>query len=208
MAEKTLITRVTQDGNDPDTLVLTSPVVGKVDGNLRKGTYLNPFDRLLTMIILNERYTLRLPRDVQGRITDTFVPNSVTPVAFDDPLVRIDPRAADGFAPEAGGGAAGVAGTDEASSSGAITISAPSEGIFYRRSSPDSDPYVEVGSKVATGTVLGLVEVMKCFNQITYGGAGLPEKGEVVRILVEDASEVQFGQALFWVKPTDPSPRS
>ena len=76
-----------------------------------------------------------------------------------------------------------------------------SQGIFYRRSSPDSPPFVEEGTKIASGSVLGLVEVMKCFNQITYGGPGFPEKVEVAKILVQDSTEVQFGQPLFWVRP-------
>ncbi|MCK4305251.1 MAG: biotin carboxyl carrier domain-containing protein [Candidatus Eisenbacteria sp.] len=82
-----------------------------------------------------------------------------------------------------------------------ITIKSPSEGIFYSRPSPDAPAYVEVGAEISAGTVLGLVEVMKCFNQIAYGGADLPAKGRVVRILAEDAEEVRFGQALFGVEP-------
>jgi biotin carboxyl carrier protein len=60
---------------------------------------------------------------------------------------------------------------------------------------------VEVGSHVAAGSLLGLVEIMKCFHHITYGGPGLPEQGEITKILAEDASEVRFGQPLFRVKP-------
>ena len=56
---------------------------------------------------------------------------------------------------------------------------------------------------MTSGTVLGLVEVMKCFNQITYGGPDLPARGTVAQILAEDAAEVQFGQALFRVKPAE-----
>ena len=61
--------------------------------------------------------------------------------------------------------------------------------------------FVDVGARVVAGTVLGLVEVMKCFNQITYGGPGLPEDGIVSRVLVEDAAEVHFGQPLFHIRP-------
>jgi acetyl-CoA carboxylase biotin carboxyl carrier protein len=82
-------------------------------------------------------------------------------------------------------------------------VKSPSEGIFYRRSAPDSPPFVDIGARVSSGTVLGLVEVMKCFNQIAYGGPGLPEHGEVVKILADDAAEVQFGQPLFWVRPAE-----
>ncbi|MGD2109690.1 MAG: hypothetical protein PVI86_09890 [Phycisphaerae bacterium] len=201
MAEKTLIAKVRPDEDDPDVLVVTSPVVGIADGAPKAGVFVNALDRLITMKILNQRYALRMPRDVHGRITEVCIPNAFTPIAYGEPIARVDPRAI-----EAGGagaaGALGESGTpgspDEA---GFITIKAPSEGIFYRRPSPDAPPFVEVGATVSSGTTLGLVEIMKCFHQITYGGTGLPETGEIVRILAEDAGEVQFGQPLFSVKP-------
>ena len=81
-----------------------------------------------------------------------------------------------------------------------IPVPSPSDGIFYRRSSPESAAYVEVGRPVSKGTVLGLVEVMKSFNQIVYGSPGLPERGVVASVLVEDAAEVRFGQPLFMIR--------
>jgi acetyl-CoA carboxylase biotin carboxyl carrier protein len=201
MAERTLIARVQPDTQEPETLVVASPVVGIADGVPRAGTYLNPFDKVLTLRILNERHTLRLPRDVQGRIVEAFIPNAYTAVAFNAALLRIDPRAAQaGDAGAARGEGTGAA-TGDAADANLIRVTAPSEGIFYRRGSPDAPAYVEVGSTVSSGVVLGLVEVMKCFNQITYGGPGFPERGEIVKILAEDSGEVQFGQELFWVKP-------
>ncbi|MHC4416202.1 MAG: biotin/lipoyl-containing protein [Planctomycetota bacterium] len=201
MAEKTLIAKVHADEKDPETLLVASPVVGMADGAPRAGVFLNPFDRIITVKILNQRYVLRLPRDVHGRVTEVFIPNSYTPVAYGEPIARLDPRVLAG-APAGPAGAAGAdVALDETDHAHLITIQAPSEGIFYRRSSPDSPPYVEVGSKITTGSVLGLVEIMKCFNQITYGGAGLPESGQVAEILAEDASEVQFGQVLFRIRP-------
>ncbi|MHC4128561.1 MAG: biotin/lipoyl-containing protein [Planctomycetota bacterium] len=202
MAEKTLIAKVHADEKDPDTLLVTCPVVGMADGAPRDGVFLNPFDQIITMKILNQRYALRLPRDVHGRITEVFIPNSYTPVAYGEPIARLDPRALAGGAAGADS-AAGSAASDETGAAGLITIQAPSEGIFYRRSSPDSPPYVETGAEVTTGSVLGLVEIMKCFNQITYGGPGLPDRGQVAEILAEDAAEVQFGEVLFRIKPLE-----
>lgn len=203
MAEKTLIAKVRKDENDPDTLLVTSPIVGMADGAPKVGVFLNPLDRVITMKVLNERYVLRLPRDVHGRVTETFIPNAYTPVAYGESIARVDPRVLEvgtgGPAKQAGPG--GV--SSDAEDAGLITIQAPSEGVFYRRPSPDSPAYVEVGSSVSSGTVLGLVEIMKCFNQITYGGADLPETGEIVEVLAEDASEVQFGQTLFLIKPVE-----
>ena len=123
------------------------------------------------------------------------------PVGYDAPLARLDPRVLESGATSgvAGPGAAGDGG--EAAGEDVIVISAPSEGIFYRRPTPDEPPFVDVGQQIATGAVLGLVEVMKCFNQITYGGPGLPARGKIAEILAEDAEEVQFDQGLFRVEP-------
>ena len=203
MAEKTLIATVQRDKKGDGTFLVTSPVVAMADGAPKAGVFLNPFDRVITMKILNERYVLRLPRDVHGRVSEVFIPNSFTPVAYGEPIARLDPQALNSDAAGVTGSIAHTGASSESEDAGLITIEAPSDGIFYRRSSPDSPPYVEVGSSVASGTTLGLVEIMKCFHQITYGGTALPEKGEVVKILAEDTSEVQFGQALFHVKPVE-----
>ncbi len=203
MAEKTLIANVRPDDDDRDTLLVTSPIVGMADGAPKVGVFLNPFDRVITMKVLNERYVLRLPRDVHGRVTEIFIPNAYTPVAYGEALARVDPRVLEAGAE----GAAGLAGrtgeAGDAADAGLIIIEAPSDGIFYRRPSPDSPSYVEVGSQVSTGGMLGLVEIMKCFHQITYGGLDLPEHGEIVKIFAEDASEVRFGQPLFHIKPSE-----
>ncbi len=203
MAEKTLLALVREDEENPGLLLVTSPVVGLADGCPRTEVFLNPLDRVVSMKILGERFALRLPRGHHGRVTEACIPNELTPVEFDQPLARLDPRALEGNV--SGGGsavAADGAGGDDAAAD-LITITAPSEGIFYSRSSPDSPAYVEVGTEVGAGTVLGLVEVMKCFNQITYGGAEYPEKGRIAKILIDDSAEVTFGQALFQVVPLD-----
>ena len=114
MAEKTLIANVRQDDQNPETLLVTSPVVGMADGAPKAGVFLNPLDRVISMKILNVRYVLRLPRDVHGRVTEVFIPNSYTPVAYGEPLARVDPRALDVGADGAGGLAGpGGASTDE-----------------------------------------------------------------------------------------------
>jgi len=201
MAEKRLIAKIRQDESDPQTLLVTSPVVGMADGAPKVGVFLNPLDRVISMKILNQRYMLRLPRDTHGRVTEVFIPNSYTPVAYGQSLARLDPRVLEGGSDGSAAGSQRGAAAGEAEDAGLITITAPSEGIFYRRPSPDSPPYVDVGSAVSSGTLLGLVEIMKCFHQITYGGPDLPEKGEIVKIMADDTSEVQFGQTLFSIKP-------
>jgi biotin carboxyl carrier protein len=200
MPERTLIARVRPDAGDPATMLVTAPTVGLIDGAPRPGVFLNRFDPLLTLTIQGRRHVLRLPRDVHGWVVQAFVEDALTAVAFDAPLVRLDPRVG-----ELDGDHVRVHSADSADADpdrgDALAITAPSDGIFYRRPSPEAPSFVDVGTKVTTGTVLGLVEVMKCFNQITYGGPGLPPNGEVTRVFVGDADEVRFGQTLFWIRP-------
>ena len=70
-------------------------------------------------------------------------------------------------------------------------ISAPMVGTFYKSPSPDADAFVKVGDSVDEGTVVCIIEAMKVMNQIKAEKSGV-----IQRILVEDASPVEFGQGL------------
>jgi len=74
-------------------------------------------------------------------------------------------------------------------------ILSPMVGTFYRRPSPDADPYVDVGSPLQADTVVCIVEAMKVNNEIKA-----EIEGEVVEVLVEDGQPVEFDQPLFKVK--------
>lgn len=74
-------------------------------------------------------------------------------------------------------------------------INSPIVGTFYRSPSPDSPPFVEVGSEVEPGAVLCIVEAMKLMNEIESD-----VRGKVVKILVENAQPVEYGQPLFWIE--------
>lgn len=71
-------------------------------------------------------------------------------------------------------------------------VKSPMVGTAYTRPSPDADAFVTVGDKVKEGDTIMLVEAMKTFNPITA-----PKSGKIEQILVEDASPVEFGEALF-----------
>lgn len=77
-----------------------------------------------------------------------------------------------------------------------ITIKSPMIGTFYRRASPDKPLFVEVGDEVSPGKVVCIIEAMKLFNEIES-----EVSGKVVKILVEDASPVEYDQPLFLVEP-------
>ncbi len=71
-------------------------------------------------------------------------------------------------------------------------VKSPMVGTFYRSSSPDSSPFVEVGQSVKAGDTLCIVEAMKMMNQIEAD-----KSGTVVAILVDNAEPVEFDQPLF-----------
>src|SRR5699024_1932382 len=77
-----------------------------------------------------------------------------------------------------------------------VGISSPIVGTFYSKPSPESDDYVKVGDKVSADSVVCIVEAMKLFNEIEA-----EQTGEIVEILVKDGELVEYGQALFKVKP-------
>ena len=78
-----------------------------------------------------------------------------------------------------------------------ITIKSPIIGTFYRKPSPDKPNFVEVGSTIAQGDVLCVIEAMKLFNEIES-----EHSGKIVKILVDDASPVEFDQPLFLIDPS------
>ncbi len=77
-----------------------------------------------------------------------------------------------------------------------ITIKSPMIGTFYRRPSPDKPIFAEIGTEVSPGKVVCIIEAMKLFNEIES-----EISGTIVKILVDDASPVEYDQPLFLVEP-------
>jgi len=78
-----------------------------------------------------------------------------------------------------------------------VTIKSPIIGTFYRRPSPDKPLFAEVGDTINVGDTVCIIEAMKLFNEIESEVAG-----KIVKVLVEDASPVEFDQPLFLVDPS------
>jgi len=78
-----------------------------------------------------------------------------------------------------------------------ITIKSPMIGTYYKRPAPDKPNFVEVGDEIAPGKVVCIIEAIKLFNEIES-----EVSGKVVKILVEDASPVEYDQPLFLVDPS------
>ncbi|MFP5041393.1 acetyl-CoA carboxylase biotin carboxyl carrier protein [Parasediminibacterium sp. JCM 36343] len=77
-----------------------------------------------------------------------------------------------------------------------VTIKSPMIGTFYRKPSPDKPYFSEVGTEIAPGKVLCIIEAMKLFNEIEA-----EISGTIVKVLVEDNSPVEYDQPLFLVEP-------
>jgi len=78
-----------------------------------------------------------------------------------------------------------------------ITVKSPMIGTFYRSSSPDKDAFVSVGDDVKKGKVVCIIEAMKLFNEIEA-----EVEGKVVKVLVDDATPVEYDQPLFLIDPS------
>lgn len=77
-----------------------------------------------------------------------------------------------------------------------VTMKSPIIGTFYRKPAPDKPTFVEVGDIVKEGDVLCVIEAMKLFNEIES-----EMSGKIVKVLVDDATPVEFDQPLFLIEP-------
>lgn len=84
----------------------------------------------------------------------------------------------------------------EESANNYVEITAPMVGTFYRSASPEKPAFAKVGDTISVGDTVCLVEAMKLFNEVTS-----EVEGRIVKVMVEDASPVEYGQPLFLVEP-------
>ena len=134
--------------------------------------------------------------DKDGKVTikqkeDNITVTSAAPVYAAAPVQQV---AAPAPAPVATAPSAPSA--PAADTSNLITIKSPMIGTFYRRPAPDKPLLAEEGTEVNPGKVVCIIEAMKLFNEIES-----EVKGTIVKVLVEDASPVEYDQPLFLVQP-------
>ena len=120
----------------------------------------------------------------------------VTHMVSAAPAIHAAPVAAAAPAPAPAPAAEKAKAAEAPVASNTITIKSPMIGTFYRKSSPDKPNLVDVGSEVGLGTVVCIIEAMKLFNEIES-----EVKGRIVKVLVDDASPVEYDQPLFLVEP-------
>ena len=143
------------------------------------------------------RIELRLPAEVSGRVSAVYDQDrKAIPVEWGQRLFALasTSSAANADTPELTGAGVGAAAGD--------VLVAPTDGVFYSRSSPDAEPFVRSGDTLTRGQAIGLIEVMKTFNHVLFSGDGLPDSAIVEAFLVDDGEELTSGKPILRFKPT------
>lgn len=188
-----VLTRTDEEGNTE----VVSPRIGWWWGPPSPGQLLGPGSELGVLARLGRRFRLVLPPDLHGRVVDPPHERRVVAVEYGQRLFGLAPIETGATAAAATGAEAG----NPVASGGGLTVVAPTDGTFYHRPSPDASPFVEVGKPVRRGQVVGLVEVMKTFNQILFDGADRPDQATVVELRAGDGEEIRAGQTLLVLEP-------
>jgi acetyl-CoA carboxylase biotin carboxyl carrier protein len=197
---KTCLVRETDQGKQGYEVL--SPAVGLFDMPPTVGTFLRPGSFVGYLTVMRRYFHLMIPEGHHGVVTHVHIQTRKQRVEYGQPLFTVSPEAISELAIGMESRQVSAAASDEGVPEGTFAVRSPTDGIFYRRANPQSPSYVEEGSVVSQGTVLALVEVMKCFNPIVYAGEPqLPPRGRVVRIAAKDTTEVKHGMLLFVVGP-------
>ncbi len=126
-----------------------------------------------------------LPPSSSGLMSAQVMPVQEAPSATPQPQPKIDPTSPSPPPPSVPG-----------SRSDLLDVTAPMVGTFYRAPAPEEPPFVEIGTRITTGQAVCILEAMKLMNELES-----EVSGEVIEILVENGTPVEFGQVLMRVKP-------
>jgi acetyl-CoA carboxylase biotin carboxyl carrier protein len=186
-------------------LLVRSPRVGIYRGAPRAGARRTAGDTIGRIAALNQAADLVLPAGAEGIVADVAIRPRMEPVEYGQPLFTLMPFPSGEALSHPHGlvvSPAALAGSgDRGIPEGCFAVMSPIEGTFYRGPSPGASPFVRPGETIETGRTLGLVEAMKSFNAVVYGGAGLPARAEVVEPRAGDGAEVAQGAVLLVLKP-------
>jgi biotin carboxyl carrier protein len=191
----------TVEHEDGGALRILAPAVGWWSEIPHHGALLGPGSPIGRLYQLNRRFRLVLPDGASGRLSDGLPAHRVVAVEHGQLLFRLAPVRTDGLE-DIGDDEHATFGHPSGADlpPGTRAIVSPTDGVFYRKSAPGAPAFVELGQKIRVGHAVGLVEVMKTFNQILYEGPGFPDQAEVVEVRAEEAEEVRAGQVLVVVR--------
>jgi len=176
MAKKATPAKTGNDKSQTNSEMKTSEIRDLIDFIAQSG--LNEVD------IETKEIKLHVKREPDQKVLKNSSPVMAQPVAVQAPQVTqqaSQPTKAEKAAP------AGKA---------TLEIKSPMIGTFYRSSNPDSPPFASVGDKISKGQTVAIIEAMKLFNEIEA-----EVSGTIVKVMVENASPVEYDQVLFVVEP-------
>ena len=177
---------------DGDTIVIASPSIGWWQPHVKTGAIVRGGDVLGEIDILGTMHEVIAPPEARGAVIEGVHGAARVAVGFGATIVVLDPRGA--------GETAATTASAKVEQHG-LVFAAPLSGRFFARPGPGKPPFVAVGAEIAPGQTICMLEVMKTFNRVTYGGAGLPERARVTAILVADEEDVTMGQAILRLEP-------
>ena len=181
-------------------LRLEAPTVGLYRDPPRTGSLVAPDQPIGQLEILGVLHHLLAPAEAAGLVLPPETRDNPRrrPVEYGSLLVLLDPEAVTAGAVQGPAiGHRGRAGTD------AMVFRAPTAGRWYTRPGPGKPPLIEVGTLLEHGQAVGLIEVMKTFSRLHYGGEGLPTRARVRVIVVKDEEDVAAGDTLFELDTAD-----
>jgi acetyl-CoA carboxylase biotin carboxyl carrier protein len=174
---------------------LLAPRPGLFRAAAPEGTLLAPGMVLGELEVLGARLRLRVPAGAQGIVVAhaTRPRTARRPVEHGERLLTLDAAQVAGVAAivtEAEGGARG-----------SLAFRAPMSGRYYARPAPGAEAFLQVGDVVETGRTVAILEVMKTFNRVQYGGSGLPARARIAAIVPRDGDDVSAGDPLLQLEP-------
>lgn len=186
--EPQLLAKIERDGSLVHVLC---PTVGHWREAPDEGSLIRPGTTLGFIKTLGVLHRVVAPAGALGVVT-VLEGNPPGHVAYGDILLTLDLEAATGTA------AAEAVESDI--DAGGLAFRSPLSGRFYLRPAPDQPPFVSPGDTVKVGQTVALLEVMKTFNRLTYGGDGMPETAKVVAVVPENESDLAQGDVILRLK--------
>lgn len=171
-------------------LALAAPLPGLWRGAPAVGARIPGGAALGEIEVLGRLHRVLVPDDASGTVVSIASPGVArVAVAHGATLAVLDPNAGApaGPRPSRSAAALGQAG---------LVFKTPLGGRYYARPAPNAEAFVKVGDEVGPGTTLAIVEVMKTFNRVQYGGPTLPPRAKITRIVRKDGDDVASGDAL------------
>jgi acetyl-CoA carboxylase biotin carboxyl carrier protein len=174
--------------------VLAAPMPGFFRGAPPVGALVYEGGMLGELEVLGVRHRLIVPAGVRGVIVAAGEGRRLgrRPVGFGEALAVVDPSAIVGAA----AGASDTTTEVRASAGGDLIFRAPMGGRYYARPSPDAEPFVRVGEVIEAGRPVALLEVMKTFHRVQYGGAAMPARARVIAVVPKDGDDIHAGDPL------------